>query len=217
MCNRLFLLALLVSLLIGVSSFGEPVGVFEDNMDVGDDPGIGSTLYEGYVWRDDVLSEQYLITASGHDVWDNSDDFHYSYNTVSGNIRVSASFEWVVKSNDWAKYGVMLRNTTDGGSVHRFMCDRGLNDYAAEQGRNTAGGGSSAFGSEWNATNAKALGIQRVTDQGLTFIEGLVDKGDGNGWQSTSLEMFVGGSPLNDELLAGVAVTSHDSSHLSQA
>jgi hypothetical protein len=97
MCNRLFLLALLVSLLIGVSSFGEPVGVFEDNMDVGDDPGIGSTLYEGYVWRDDVLSEQYLITASGHDVWDNSDDFHYSYNTVSGNIRVSASFEWVVK------------------------------------------------------------------------------------------------------------------------
>jgi hypothetical protein len=214
MCKRLFLLALLVSLLIGVSSFGEPVGIFEDNMDVGDDPGIGSTLYEGYVWRDDVLSEQYLITASGHDVWDNADDFHYSYNTVSGDVRVSANFEWVVKSNDWAKYGVMLRNSTDGGSAHRFMAERGLSDYAGMQGRTATDGGSAEIGTAWTS-GAKALAIQRITDQGLTFIEGLADFG--NGWESRSLEMFVGSSPLNDELLAGVAVTSHDSSHLCQA
>jgi hypothetical protein len=93
MCNRLFLLTLLISLLIGVSSFAEPVGIFEDAVNVGDDPGIGSTLYEGYVWKGDLLTEQYLITASGHDVWDNADDFHFAYNTVSGDVRVSANFE----------------------------------------------------------------------------------------------------------------------------
>jgi hypothetical protein len=215
MYQRLFLLTLLISLLIGVSSLAEPVGVFENNKDIGDDPGIGSTLYEGYVMKDDVLSEQYLITASGHDVWDNADDFHYSYNTVSGDVRVSANFEWVCKSNDWAKYGVMLRNSTDAGSAHRYMAERGLSDYAGMQGRTTTDGGSSEFGTAWTS-GVKALAIQRVTSEGMTFIEGLADFG--NGWESRSLEMFVGNTcPLNDELLAGVAVTSHDNTHLCQA
>jgi hypothetical protein len=215
MCKRLFLLTLLISLLVGVSSFAEPVGIFEDTVNVGDDPGIGSTVYEGYVWKGDVLSEQYLITASGHDIWDNADDFHFAYNTVSGDVRVSANFEWICKTNDWAKYGVMLRNSLDGGSVHRIMAERGLSDYAAMQGRTTTDGGSSEFGTAWTA-GAQALAIQRVTGVGMTFIEGLADFG--NGWESRSIEMFIGDTcPLNDELLAGVAVCSHDNTHLVQA
>ncbi|MHC4322685.1 MAG: TolB family protein, partial [Planctomycetota bacterium] len=72
MCKRLFILTLLISLLIGVSSYADPVGIFEDAVNIGDDPGIGSTLY-------DAATDEYLITASGHDVWDNADDFHYAY------------------------------------------------------------------------------------------------------------------------------------------
>jgi len=213
MCKKLFLLTLLISLLIGVSSFAEPVGIFEDAVNVGDDPGIGSTLYEGYVWKGDLLTEQYLITASGHDVWDNADDFHFAYNTVSGDIRVSASFEWICKTNDWAKYGVMLRNSLDDGSVHRYMADRGLSDYAGMQGRIATDGGSSEMGTAWTA-GAKALAIQRVTVEGLTVIEALADFG--NGWESRAVKMVLDGS-INDEVLAGVAVTSHDNTHLCQA
>jgi len=184
-------------------------------MDIGDDPGIGSTLYEGYVWRGDLLTEQYLITASGHDVWDNADDFHFAYVTVSGDVSLSANFEWVCKTNDWAKYGVMLRNSTDAGSVHRFMAERGLSDYAGMQGRRSADGGSSEMGTAWTS-GAVALAIQRVTVGGLTFIEGLADFGDGEGWVSRNLELVLDGS-INDEVLAGVAVTSHDNTHLAQA
>ena len=213
MCKKLFLLTLLISLLIGVSSFAEPVGIFEDAVNVGDDPGIGSTLYEGYVWKGDLLTEQYLITASGHDVWDNADDFHFAYNTVSGDVRVSANFEWICKTNDWAKYGVMLRNSLDDGSVHRYMADRGLSDYAGMQGRIATDGGSSEMGTAWTA-GAKALAIQRVTVEGLTVIEALADFG--NGWESRAVKMVLDGS-INDEVLAGVAVTSHDNTHLCQA
>ena len=213
MCNRLFLLTLLISLLIGVSSFAEPVGIFEDAVNVGDDPGIGSTLYEGYVWKGDLLTEQYLITASGHDVWDNADDFHFAYNTVSGDVRVSANFEWICKTNDWAKYGVMLRNSLDDGSVHRYMAERGLSDYAGMQGRIATDGGSSEMGTAWT-TGAKALAIQRVTVEGLTVIEALADFG--NGWESRAVKLVLDGS-INDEILAGVAVTSHDNTHLCQA
>jgi hypothetical protein len=61
-----------------------------------------------------------------------------------------------------------------------------------------------------------ALGIQRVTVEGLTFIEGLADFGDGEGWVSRNVELVLDGS-INDEVLAGVAITSHDNTHLAQA
>lgn len=204
MCKRLFLLTLLISLLTGVSSYADPVGIFEDATDVGSPSGIGSTLY-------DAAADQYLLTGGGHDVWDNSDDFHFAYNKVSGDIRISANFEWICKSNEWAKYGVMLRESTDGPSVHYFMAERSLADYAGMQGRSATGGGSSEFGTLWTA-GAQALAIQRVTVAGLTAIEGLADFG--SGWESRAVQLVFG---LPDELLAGVAVTSHDDGQLVQA
>ncbi len=211
MYKRLFLSTALIALLIGVSSFADPVGVFENAQDVGAPAGIGSTVYEGYVWKGDALTEQYLITGGGADIWDSSDQFHFAYNTVSGDIRLSANFSWVARSNDWAKYGVMLRESATGPSVHYTMLDRKAQDYAALQGRTATGGSSSAFGKEWTA-GAKALAVQRVTVGGLTFIEGLADLG--SGWQSTAIKLVFG---LPDELLAGVCVTSHDNTQLVQA
>ena len=205
MCKRLFILTLLISLLTGVSSFADPVGIFEDTVDI-DTVGIGSILY-------DAAADEYLITASGADVWGNSDQFHYAYNTVNGDVRISASFQWVAASNDWAKYGVMLRESLAGNSVHRYMADRRLLDYAGEQGRTETGGGSGEWGSAWTG-GAQALGIQRVTVDGLTIIEALADFG--NGWESRRLELVLNGN-LDGEILAGVAVTSHDNNILAQA
>lgn len=205
MCKRLFLLTLLISLLTGVSSLADPVGIFEDAVNIGDDPGVGSTLY-------DAAADEYLITASGHDVWDGADDFHYAYNTVDGDVRLSASFDWVVASNGWAKYGVMLRETLDAGSIHRFMSDRKDKDYAGAQGRRQTNGGSSEMGTAWTS-GAQALAIQRVTVEGLTVIEGLADFG--SGWESRHIELVLGGS-LQGEILAGVASSSHDNTHMAQ-
>ena len=204
MCKKLFLLTLLISLLIGAQSFAEPVGIFEDAVDI-DTAGIGSTLY-------DAAADEYLITAGGSDVWGNSDQFHYAYNTVNGDIRVSANFEWVTASNDWAKYGVMLRESLAGNSIHRYMAERRLVDYAGEQGRAETGGGSSEWGSNWTG-GVKALGIQRVTVDGLTVIEALADFG--NGWESRRLELVLNGT-LSGEILAGVASTSHDNNIMAQ-
>jgi hypothetical protein len=160
----------------------------------------------------DAAADEYLITASGHDVWDNADDFHYAYNTVSGDVRLSASFDWVVAHNDWAKYGVMLRETLADGSIHRFMSDRKNKDYAGAQGRRSTNGGSSEMGTAWTS-GAQALAIQRVTVEGLTVIEGLADFG--SGWESRHLELVLDGS-LQGEILAGVASSSHDNNIMSQ-
>jgi len=205
MCKKLFLLTLLISLLIGVPSLAEPVGIFEDAVNIGDDPGIGTTLY-------DAAADEYLITASGHDVWNEADDFHYAYNTIDGDIRISANFEWITADNGWAKYGVMLRESIDEGSIHRFMADRKDNDYAGAQGRTATGGGSSEMGTAWTS-GAQALAIQRVNVEGLTVLEGLADFG--SGWESRYLEIILNGN-LEGEILAGVASTSHDNRIMSQ-
>ena len=204
MCKKLFLLTLLISLLIGVPAIAEPVGIFENVVDI-DCAGIGSTQY-------DAAADEYFITAGGADVWGNSDQFRYAYNTVSGDIRVSASFSWVAVSNDWAKYGVMLRESLNGNSIHRYMADRRYVDYAGEQGRADTGGGSSEWGSNWTG-GAQALGIQRVTVEGLTVIEALADFG--NGWESRRLEIVLDGD-LDGDILAGVAVTSHEGNAMCQ-
>ncbi|HUT45874.1 MAG TPA: hypothetical protein VMX36_06280, partial [Sedimentisphaerales bacterium] len=189
-----------------------PVGVFDDAMDIGNPLGIGRTVYEGYVWKGDMLTQQYLIMGGGGDIWGDWDQFHYAYKKVSGEVRLSACFEWIVFSNDSAKAGVMLRNSLDGGSVHRFMTRRGLDDYAGLQGRVNAGGGSSEFGELWK-DGVQALAIQRVTVEGLTFIEGLADFG--SGWESRAIDLVLGG--FDDEITAGVAITSHDDNQLVQA
>ena len=188
-----------------------PVGIFEYTQDIGGPAGVGRTTYEGYVWKDDMLTEQYLIMGGGADIWGTSDQFHFAWNRVSGDVRLSASFDWIVGgTGDWAKYGVMLRESNTGPSAHYYMCDRKNQDYAAVQYRPSTGASSSA-GAEWNANNAKALGIQKITFAGQTWIEGLVDKG--NGWESTGL-MAVN---LADDLLAGVAVDAANNNSLVQA
>jgi len=189
-----------------------PVGIFEYTQDIGGPAGIGRTTYEGYVWKNDKLSEQYLMMGGGADIWGTSDQFHYAYNMVSGDVRVSASFEWIVKTNDWAKYGVMLRDPANGGSsVQYAMADRGLADYVGMQHREATGAGSGETGALWQS-GVKSLGIQKVTIEGLTWIEGLADFGDG--WQSVGIKLA---KKLPAEVMAGVVITSHDNTHLAQS
>jgi len=216
MKSKLCLLTCLV-LLLAIPALAD-VGVFQDAKDVGGPRGIGSTVYEGYQWKDDpVLVEQYLITAGGNDIWGGWDQFHMAYRTLSGSVRVSAGFDWVARGNYWSKYGVMIRDPgADGDAVNYYTCTRADQDIAQFQGRHSQGAGS------WHmpvdrpegVSKPKRLGIQRVyLGGGIPIVEGLVDWG--NGWE------VVGGPVvafnLPDEAMVGVAVTAHDDNWLAQA
>jgi hypothetical protein len=195
-----------------------PVGVFEYNKDIGGPAGIGRITLEGDVTRDGVLTQQYLMMGGGADIWGSSDQFHYAYNLVSGDIRVSAGFEWVVASNTWAKYGVMLRDPgADGGAINYANVSRRDEDLMSFQWRENQGGSSSNVSVDTPADVNKPsrVGIQRVTFGGLVWIQGLVDWGSGNGWESVGTPRLAFNLP--DEIMAGVCLTSHDNSYLSQA
>jgi hypothetical protein len=63
----------------------------------------------------------YTMTASGTDVWDESDEFRFAYKMLSGNGSISARVVSVENTHAFAKAGVMIRETLEPFSVHGFM------------------------------------------------------------------------------------------------
>jgi hypothetical protein len=58
----------------------------------------------------------YTITATGDDIWNEADQFHFAFKTLSGTGTIIAKVESVENTNPWAKAGVMIRETLDTGS-----------------------------------------------------------------------------------------------------
>jgi hypothetical protein len=58
----------------------------------------------------------YTMTASGVDIWNQADEFHFAYKMLSGVGSIVARVESVEQTDVWAKAGVMIRETLDAGS-----------------------------------------------------------------------------------------------------
>lgn len=160
-------------------------------------------VYTGPVQKDGEWVDQYEITAHGRDIWNNADDFYFMYQEVTGDIRIAADFEWVGDvGNTWAKMGTMLRNDTSGASVHYSTVFRKDMELHAQQ-RTSTGAGSQGPASNGDR-NYNRIGIQRMQSNGFNLIERLYYQDD----QWKSLGIWTAPN-LNDTVLAGIAVTSH--------
>jgi hypothetical protein len=58
----------------------------------------------------------YTMTAAGEDIWNDADQFHYAYKMLTGTGSITARVESVDQTDNWAKAGVMIRETLDAGS-----------------------------------------------------------------------------------------------------
>jgi len=58
----------------------------------------------------------YTMTATGEDIWNTADEFHFAYKMLTGAGTIIARVESVELSNNWSKAGVMIRETLDAGS-----------------------------------------------------------------------------------------------------
>ncbi|MFC1604080.1 LamG-like jellyroll fold domain-containing protein [Planctomycetota bacterium] len=58
----------------------------------------------------------YTMTASGTDIWNMADEFHYAFKQLTGVGSITARVESVEYTNPWAKAGVMIRETLEPGS-----------------------------------------------------------------------------------------------------
>jgi len=58
----------------------------------------------------------YTMTATGADIWNDADAFHYAYKTLTGAGSIIAKVNSVEQANNWSKAGVMIRDTLSAGS-----------------------------------------------------------------------------------------------------
>jgi hypothetical protein len=74
----------------------------------------GTTYFEG--------GSNYLVTASGNDIWNDHDGFRFVYETRTNSFDIAVQIPYMLPADQWSKGGLMARETidpNDGGS--RFI------------------------------------------------------------------------------------------------
>ena len=84
----------------------------------------------------------FTLTGSGSDIWAASDQFRYVYQTVTGDVSITARVTSEQSTDPWAKVGVMIRNSLDATDQFAFM-DITPGNGASFQYRTSKGGSAS--------------------------------------------------------------------------
>ena len=63
----------------------------------------------------------YTMTAGGAGIGGKEDQFHYAYKRLSGNGAIVAKVVSVSNTHEWAKAGIMIRDTLDSDSIFAFV------------------------------------------------------------------------------------------------
>ena len=156
----------------------------------------------------------YTMTASGADIWNvngvEADEFHFAYKMLTGTGSIIARVDSVENTNDWAKAGVMIRETLDTDSAHAFACITPANGVAS-QGRPDTGAAS---------VNTNQTGIAAPywvkLERSISGLFTVSHSANGSAWQPVT-----GATPQNipmgSNVYIGLAVTSHDAALTCQA
>jgi len=147
------------------------------------------------------------LTGDGSDIWNNYDDFTYAYKSLNGDGTIVARVTNIgAGTNTWAKAGVMIRDSLDGGSTHAYMVMSANSDGAAGNGasfayRATENGTS---GPSMNSTPVVAppywVKLERVGDTFTGYTSA-----DGSTWMMIGAQDVVMTAPV----YIGICVTSH--------
>jgi len=142
----------------------------------------------------------YTMTASGVDIWDASDQFHFAYKELSGAGAIIAKIESVANTDDWAKAGVMIRDTLEADSSHAMVAITPGNGVWF--GRRETAGDISVSTKQAGITAPQWVKLERT-------IGGLVRayySADGSTWTQLDIASVMMDMPA----YIGLALTSHN-------
>jgi hypothetical protein len=148
----------------------------------------------------------YTVTGAGEDIWNESDEFHFAYKELNGAGSIIAKVESVEDTHEWAKAGVMIRDTLDANSACAMVAVTPGNGISA-QGR-TATGGSSAELDNTGSGITAPYWVRLERTVGGAFRAYYSADGSPDSWtQLGSLTSIA----MNLPMYVGLAVTSHES------
>ncbi len=146
------------------------------------------------------------LSGAGADIWGNTDEFTYAYKTLEGDGTMTARVVSIGPgSNTWAKGGVMIRDSLNGGSTHAMMVLTANSDGAAGNGaafqyRGTTDGTSTSVDSTAVIAPPYWVRIERMGDTLTGYLSP-----DGNSWNTLGTTTIAMEAPMQ----IGLCVTSH--------
>jgi hypothetical protein len=172
-----------------------------------------SLWFRGYPAPSNFIEGQagtYTMTGTGADIWDIGpgageyhDEFNFAYKMLTGPGSIVAKVESVQNTNAWAKAGVMIRETLDGGSKHAFAAVTPANGVAF-QGRINPGGAS--FNTNQTGFTAPYW-VKLERDAAGNFAA--YHSANGSTWQLIQQGPATN-IPMTSNVYVGLAITSHD-------
>jgi outer membrane protein assembly factor BamB len=161
------------------------------------------------VGSQDFASGTWSVRGGGGDIWQGGDQFHYDWQTLGGDGSMVANLVSQGNTNAWAKAGVMFRASTDPNSAYYALLVTPTNGIVIQH-RDAQGGASSQI-----KTVGAAPQYLKITRVGGTNFAAFLSP-DGNTWTEIAGDS-VSIPGLSGPLLAGMAVTAHDTGQLSTA
>ncbi|MCX5646800.1 MAG: hypothetical protein NTZ17_19300 [Phycisphaerae bacterium] len=150
-----------------------------------------------------------IMSAIGTDIWDTADQFRYAYENLSGNGSMVVRVGSLIRSNGWAKAGVMIRESLHPGSKHAFVCvtpDYGVSFQQRPETGNVM--------SQVATAGLVAPYWVKLTRTGDVFTA--QRSADGVTWVNATTTASVT-IPMASNVLIGLALTSHDAAILTAA
>ena len=145
--------------------------------------------------------QAFNISAAGSDIWSSSDEFHFVYQPIDGDVEVYARVDAVSYAHAWSKAGVMIRSSLAANAAHGFAlvsAGKGI----AFQRRSTTGSGSM----NTSGPAATAPYWVRLVRAG-TQVTASVSI-NGTTWTTLGSDTI----SLGQRAYVGIAVTSHNTS-----
>lgn len=113
-----FLTSLGLIVLISWSHFFK-VGIFEDHSDIGNIKMAGAVKFN-------PTDESYTVSGSGANMWFETDEFHFVWKKMSGDMSLAANIEWVSKGvNPHRKACLIIRQNLEPNSAYADVAVHG--------------------------------------------------------------------------------------------
>jgi regulation of enolase protein 1 (concanavalin A-like superfamily) len=166
-----------------------------DSLIVWSDSDVGTTLPGSSSKSGGTMT----VYGDGATLW-SSDNFHYTYQQVSGNFVATLKINSGPGQNEWSKAGLMVRASTAQDSAHVMVMK--TRDYGIQFGRRAADGGpNERFASD---TGSSPLPVWVRIARNGNAVSAFYST-DGDNWtfgNSTSVD-------LAEDVLIGMAVSSY--------
>jgi regulation of enolase protein 1 (concanavalin A-like superfamily) len=144
-----------------------------------------------------------LMNGMGSDIWNASDQCRFAYKTLSGDGSLIARVNGIGNTNEWAKAGVMIRETIDPASNFAFTAATPTASHGISFQRRTP---AATTGANTDVASVNLPVWVKIARKGDTFTSQY--SSDGKAWTDVTVTPAVT-ITMPSSVLIGLAVSSH--------